>query len=87
MPTVNKLQSSHIDLRIQGDPEQSPDKEDQEETSYIKVLVKHVLESPNKNQVTAELFLQNEEKEHQDISDDFNNVVKEHAMSKTMKCS
>ena len=38
-----QAQSPHIDLRIQGGPEESPDNEYQEKTSLIKLLVKRVL--------------------------------------------
>ena len=33
--TVNNLEVPHIDLRIQGEPQQSPDNEDQEKTSVV----------------------------------------------------
>ena len=55
---------SHIDLWIQGEPEQSQGNEDQEKTSLIKLLVKQILESPN-----------NDEKEYQQISEEFKIVV------------
>ena len=70
-----QAQNSHIDLCIQGEPEQSPDNEDQEKTSSIKLLVKLVLESPNGNQMIEDLFPKNDE--YQDISEDFRNIVEE----------
>ena len=72
-----RAQSCHIDLRIHGEPEKSPDNENQEKTSLIKLLAKQVLESPNKNQMMAELFTKSDEKAHQEISEDFKNIAKE----------
>ena len=65
-----QAQSSHIDLRCQGKPEQSPDNEDQEKTSLMKLLMKRVLEAPNENAMMAELFPKNDDKEYQKISED-----------------
>ena len=43
-----QAQSSQNDLQIQGKTGQSPGNEDKEKTSLIKLLVKQVLESPQK---------------------------------------
>ena len=63
-----------IDPRLQREPEQSPDNEDREQTSLVKLLVN---ESPSKKQMIAELFPKNGKKEYQEISEDFKNIVKE----------
>ena len=66
-----------IRRRSDDRPEQSPGNEDHEKASLIKLLVKQVLESPNKNQLMAELFPKNDDKEYEDISEDFKNIVEE----------
>ena len=75
--TVNQLnQSSHVDLRIQGEPEQSPDNEDQEKDITDEVVGDTGF-CISKNHMMAELFPKNDDRENQDISEDFNNIVKE----------
>ena len=68
--------SSHIDIGIQAEPEQSPVNEVQERTSFITQPMKEVLESPNRNEMMEELSPKHDDKEFQDMSEDFNNIGK-----------
>ena len=43
--------------------------------SWIKLLMKQVLESPNKNERIATFFPKNDDKEYQDLSENFKNII------------
>ena len=55
--TMNKLNAlSHFGLRIQGETRTVAGQRGPGKDSLIKLLVKQVLETPNKNQMMAALF-------------------------------
>ena len=76
MMTVNKPKAPISSSQFKENPK-SPDNEDQEKTSLIKLLMKQVLESPHTNEMMAELFPKNDDQEYQDISEEFKNLVSE----------
>ena len=72
----DQLQCSCIDLRMQGESDQSTEDEERKR-SRIKSPVKHILESPNNDKLLAELFPTGDDKEYQGISQHTKNFVKE----------
>ena len=82
-----KAQSSHIDFGIQREPEQSPDKEDEGKTSWIKLLMKRVLESLFQNQVMADYFQRMTTRCNKRFLRTSTILLRNKAISKLMKCS
>ena len=78
-----RAQSSHIDFRIQGEPEQSPHNEDQENNSLRKLLVKQVLEVSKQKSKDGGTIHKGVPRDVRGLSYCWKNT----AISKLMKCS
>ena len=68
-------QSSCIDLRVQVEPEQPTDHEERKR-SQNKSLMKHILESPNRKNLMAEICPNGKDEEYHEISQDVRTVSK-----------
>ena len=71
----DQAQSSCIDLRVQGESDQSIDDEERQR-SLTMSLMEQMLESPSKDKLMAELIPHDDE-EYQEISQDAKDIVKE----------
>ena len=82
-------QISCVDLRVQGEPDQLMDDEEHEKRSLIQSLLMNVLQSPNKDNLMAQLFLERDGR--QGVSKRFLRLqrtwLKNKAMSTLMKSS
>ena len=56
----DKAQSSRIDLRVQGEPDQLTEDEEQKNSSLIQSLLMNILQSVNEDKVIADLIVSKE---------------------------